>query len=359
MYDRHTYEALTNARLISNNNSYLSDDSIKAAASLLHEDWKSDYLDITVSDKICYTPCMKETIDTDWIDEHGGVDTIDAANTSFDDLPDDIQDDFRDPAVNALLYIFETGLENISYTDAQKAKNIDPGVLHIISDYVAEFLEKQEQIELESDPVDMFADFVYDIDDDNEIEAEPESEIESKPVIDLVEEKKPVIVEHVSNLHDMVMPALNLNVKKPEIAPKSVKSPDYTDIDAMLSTLYSNAYSSRESASAAMNKQQYLNDKRNADIGSGTSNALRMMQRSMQEINAKYASKYVDDKDFYAAEEEKPSEEIILERKDSEPTLDDNDDLMLLDLMDDYNSDEDNDDDGDGGEYEYNTYYDI
>ncbi len=357
MYDRYTYEALTNARLISNNNSYLSDDSIKVAASLLHEDWKSNYLDITVSDKICYMPCIKETIDTDWIDEHDGIDTIDAVNTPFDDLPDDIQDDFRDPAVSALLYIFETGLENINYTEAQKTKNIDPGVLHIIADYVAEFLEKQEQIELESDPVDMFADFAFD--DDDEIEAESEPEIEAVPEIDLAEEKKSVNNKPTSNLHDIDMPALNLNVKKPEIATKSIRSSDYTDIDAMLSALYNNAYSSRESASAAMNKQQYLNNKRNSDIGSGASKALRMMQRSMQEINAKYSSKYVDDKDFYA-EEEKPAEEVILERKDLDPTLDDNDDLMLQDLMDDYNSDEeDDDDDGDGGEYEYNTYYDI
>lgn len=63
---------------------------ITALASLLHESWrKGRYVEETKS----YTPRIKTTTDKKWIDAHGGSTEVDIANTPFDELPTDWQEE--------------------------------------------------------------------------------------------------------------------------------------------------------------------------------------------------------------------------------------------------------------------------
>lgn len=63
---------------------------ITALATLLHESWRKGRY---VEEGKSYTPRIKTTTDQKWIDAHGGSAEIDIANTSFDGLPTDWQEE--------------------------------------------------------------------------------------------------------------------------------------------------------------------------------------------------------------------------------------------------------------------------
>lgn len=62
--------------------------SIKnTVASKLHEDWRKTRLNEDGS----FEPRLKKTSDQKWINDHEGIDEVDIANTSYEDLPSDWQ----------------------------------------------------------------------------------------------------------------------------------------------------------------------------------------------------------------------------------------------------------------------------
>lgn len=77
---------------------------IPIVASTLHEMWRVNHL----QDDGTYTPREKKTEDADWIAAHG-TDTVDIANTLYDDLPSDWQAENQAAAEVALQLIIENG----------------------------------------------------------------------------------------------------------------------------------------------------------------------------------------------------------------------------------------------------------
>lgn len=68
-----------------------TDPEVEQLASAFHEDWRATRLQEDGS----YEPRVKPTTDEIWSAEHGGVAEVDIANTSFDALPADWQEENR------------------------------------------------------------------------------------------------------------------------------------------------------------------------------------------------------------------------------------------------------------------------
>lgn len=68
------------------NNSEIFNEAVAALASEFHEDWRKTRLNEDGS----FEPRLKSTSDEAWIAKHG-MNEVDIANTSYDDLPEDWQ----------------------------------------------------------------------------------------------------------------------------------------------------------------------------------------------------------------------------------------------------------------------------
>jgi hypothetical protein len=63
---------------------------VDALARLMHEGWRKDRFN---PDTETYAPRIKTVKDAKWISEHGGVTEVDIANTPFEQLPSDWQEE--------------------------------------------------------------------------------------------------------------------------------------------------------------------------------------------------------------------------------------------------------------------------